>query len=117
MKRTRILTDLKSTTLSKFLAQSTSQSEVAEFKTFFEKLKSLQRQLDSQYHTDTFFRDRLLAAIDIPAIQTALRDRLPRTSNQAVKRIENQLLDKSQSAGSSSACMAHDADDTDNAKR
>lgn len=61
---------------------------------------SLQKQLDTPYHKDRFLRDRLLTAVDIPNILTTLRDRMPRTSQQAVNRIANQLCDKPKSAGS-----------------
>lgn len=81
------------------------------FRTFVAKIMSLQKQLYPQYHTNTFLHDRLLTAVDIPAIHTKLMVRLPRTSSQAVNRISNQLSDKKSSAGSSAACLMEEEED------
>lgn len=73
---------------------------------------SLQKQLDTAYHTDSFIRDHLLTAVDLPNIQTPLRDRMSRTSQQVVNIIANQLCDRKNSAGSS-ACISHDTNTGD----
>lgn len=66
---------------------------------FTAQMMQLQKQLDIPYHEDSFLRDQLLTAVDIPGIQTSLRDRIPRTSEQAVNRIENRLSEKKEAAG------------------
>lgn len=67
---------------------------------------SLQKQLSSSYHTDTFLRDRRLTAVDLPDIYTTLQDKILRTSHQDVNRIANQLCEKAHLAGSTSACRS-----------
>ena len=104
-KKSRILSKWQSMTLSKAMSNAPEESEVTVFRQFVSKLMSLQHQLDPTYHSDNFLRDRLLTAVDIPAIQATLRDRMPRTSQQAVNRVANQLCDQSRSAGSNSACF------------
>lgn len=84
-------------------------SEVSVFRPFVSKLMSLQKKLDLQNHTDSFLRDRILTAVDLPAIQVAFRDRMLRTSQQAVSRISNQLSDEKNKAGSTSSCLSHAA--------
>lgn len=77
----RMFTACQSMALSRSLAESPGESKVSVFRIFrmfVAKLMSLQKQLDIQYHTDAFLRDRLLTAVVIPAIQWALRDRLAR---------------------------------------
>lgn len=85
------------------------------FRTFFAKLMALQKQVDTPYHTDGFLCDRLLTAVGLPAIHSSLRDRMPRSSQEAVNLIANQLSDKVKSAGSASACVAHFDDEDSNA--
>lgn len=80
-------------------------------RTFVARLMALHKQLDRNYHSDGFLRDRVLTAINIPSIKTTLHDRMPRTSRQAVNRVANQLSDKAYSAGSASACMGEAEDD------
>lgn len=110
-KKARILTEWQSMTLSNYMAKSPKESEVSVFRTFVAKLMSLQKQLDPSYHDDSFLRDRLLTAVDLPAVQVTLRDRMPRSSQQAVNRIANQLCDRPRSAGSIAACATLDDSD------
>lgn len=88
-----------------------SLSEVDVLRTFVARVIPLQIQLDSNYHSDAFLRDRLFTAIDIPIIHSTLRDRLPCTSHQAVNRVANTLSYKAHSASSTSACMVEAEDD------
>lgn len=99
-KKARTLTKWQTMTLSEAFEADPESSEAAVFRTFVAKLTSLQKQLDTPYHTDNFLRDRLLTAVDLPAIQSTLRDRMPQTSQMAVNRVANQLSDKPGSAGS-----------------
>lgn len=105
-KRARILTAWKSLVFSEEMSKRPDDSEVAVFRDFVARLMALQKQLDTSYHADRFLRDRLLTAVDLPALQTTLRDRIPRSSHQAVQRIANQLSDKKGSAGSTVAMIA-----------
>lgn len=104
-KKYRILTDWKGTELSKAMSAAPTQSEAAVIRTFVAKLMSLQKRLDMSYQSDSFLRDRLLTATDVPAIQSTLRAWMPRTSQQAVSRIKNHLSDSKRAAGSSSVCQ------------
>lgn len=99
--------------LSKALAEIIAEAEVSVFRTFTTLLMSLQKQLSFQYHTKHFLRDTMLTAVDIPAMQTKLLDRTPRSSHQAVNRNINHLCDKPHSAGSSTACTIHEENDDD----
>lgn len=107
-KHTRILIKWQLMTLSKSMTESPTQSEEEVFRNFVAKIMSLQMQLNSKYHMYTFLRDRLLTAVDISAIQIALRDRLSRTSNQDVNRLADQLAHNTQSAGSISVCVVQE---------
>lgn len=42
----------------------------------------LQKQFDLGYRDDIFMRDRIMTAVNIPWIQVALRDLIPRTAQQ-----------------------------------
>lgn len=110
-RKARILTKWQSMTLLDAMAEDPTESEVTVFRNFVAKLMSLQNQLDITYHTDQFLRDRLLTSVNIPAIQSSLRDRLPRTSQQAINRIANQLSAKSRSAGTNAVCIVDDEDE------
>ena len=79
-RKARILARWQSMKLSDAMNEEPDESEVTIFRKFTASLMSLQNQLDDSYHDDQFLRDRLLTAVDIPSIQSSLRDRLPRTS-------------------------------------
>lgn len=86
-------------------------SELSGFRKFVACLMSLQKQLHSNYHNDEFLRDRLqTTAVDIPAIQVTLRDRIPHTSQQADNMISKQLSDKEKSAGSPAIFLSESSD-------
>ena len=110
-RKARILTKWQSMKLSEAMNEDPGESEATVFRKFTAALMSLQNQLDVTYHEDKFLRDRLLTAVDIPSIQSSLRDRLPRTSQQAINRVAIQLSDRKRSAGGSSACITQDDDD------
>lgn len=50
------------------------------------------------YHEDSFLRNMIHTAVDIPGIQTSLRDRIPSTWDQAQIRISNRLSEKLRTA-------------------
>lgn len=72
------------------MAEHPNESKVNVFGKFVSNVSSLINQVDTTYHTDSFLRDRLLTAVDIPYIQAKIRDRMPDTSQQAVNRVANQ---------------------------
>lgn len=69
----------------------------------------LQKKLYRSYRTEIFLSDRLLTSFNNPSIQSTLKDRIPRTSHHAVNLVANQLCDKPNFAGSTSACPIEDA--------
>lgn len=73
--------------------------EVDHFRKFTAKLMSVQKPLDSSYNYDQYLRDRLLSAVVIPKIRTALRDLIPRKSVQAIERVDKLQSDKPGTAG------------------
>lgn len=76
------------------------------FRSVLSNIMSRQKHLDGQHHTDSFRRDRSLILVDLPAIQSTLRDCMPRSSQQAVQRIPNQFSEKPISARSTSVCWS-----------
>lgn len=96
------------------MEESPDLLKVAVLSTFVAKLMAMQLQLDPQYQSATFLRDRLITAVDIPLLQTALRDRFIRKSKQAVNLVANQLPDSTRSARSGVVYDAQeDANDED----
>lgn len=104
----RILAKLHQMKLSTALTHEQDESEVTVFPKCISSLMSLQTQLNSLYHDDRYLRDRLLTAIDIPYIQAALQDRLPRNRQQSIYPIAIQLSDHQISAGITTACPKHE---------
>lgn len=107
-RKARILTKRQAMTLSPAMEEDPEESEIAVFRRFTANLMSLQRQLDSSYHTDQFIRDRLLTPVDISSLQAPCRGRMPRTNKQAINRVSIQLRDRKRSAGSAAACTAEE---------
>lgn len=70
---------------------------------FVSKLMYNKIQLYTRYHTYSFLRVRVLKTVYITTILITFRYHLPRTSQQAVNIISNQIYDKPDSAGSASA--------------
>lgn len=65
------------------------------------RLICLQKQVKTCYHHDRFMRDRLVTAVNIPSIQVALWDQIPRTAQQLIKQAGNRLPVLLWTAGSS----------------
>lgn len=82
------------------LSNSPGESEVEVFRMFFDKLMTLQKQMDRSYDDDIFIRDRRMTGIDRASIQIALRDLTPREAQEPIKRIANRLSKKPKTAGS-----------------
>lgn len=99
-KKSRILKEWQTMKLTESMLQNREESEVEVIRRFVARLMNLQKQLDTSFHGDRYFRYRLLNAVDIANIQEALRDKMPGSSQLEVNRIENRLWNKSSSAGS-----------------
>lgn len=110
-KRSRILITWQCLRLTEEFARNPNESQTQVFLDFTAKLMQLQKQLDTPYHADRYLRDKLLTAVDVPHIQTSLRDRIPRTSEQAICRVMNRLSDNKRSAGGTVAYLASDTVD------
>lgn len=102
-KTNRVLTSCQKPTLSQAIAYEPNESEVTVFRKVVSKLISIQHQLDETYHLYSILRDRLLAVVNIPAIQVVLPARMPRNSQYSVNRVANQLGDEKTSAGINSS--------------
>lgn len=70
----------------------------------------LQQELDKSYHSDTLLRDRLLTAVDIPVIQSGLRNRVPRSIQQAKNLVAIQLREHKRSVGSASDYVTNEGE-------
>lgn len=98
-KQGRQLTEWHNMSLTKTMEDRPGESQMSLFRSFAARLMSLQHQLQKDYHTDKYLRDRLMSAVEIPDIQNTLRDRTPRTSHQLINRVENLLSTRAGSSG------------------
>lgn len=105
-RQARILSKLQEMRLTHAMNKNPDESEIDVFRKFVAELMALQYQLDESYHGYRFLRDRLLTTVDIPHIQSAPRDRLPRTSQQTINRIAIQLSEERKTAGAAAARAA-----------
>lgn len=67
---------------------------------FAPKIKRLQKQLYLAYHVDSFWGDQLLIAVYVPYIQTTLRGRVSRSSEQDISPVLIKLSHDARTAGS-----------------
>lgn len=88
------------------MEENPGESEISVFRKFVAEFMTLNNQLESSYNTDQFHGDRIITAINVPSIQSKMRDLMPRNSRQAVNRIANQLSEKYRTAGSNSVCIS-----------
>lgn len=58
--------------LMKTMVKLSDESQMSAFRTFLERLMNLQHQVQKDYQTERYLRDRLMSSIDIPHIQDAL---------------------------------------------
>lgn len=100
-----ILTKWQGMRLSEEMAKKPDESEISVFRTFIEKIVTLQKQLDSRYQGDGFLIDQLLSSIGISEIQDSVKDIIPLKSSNYICRIANRLKYKSQSSGATSVAM------------
>lgn len=106
-----ILTAWKTMTLSKAMDEGPTSSDVSVLRKFLSRLMSQQMRLYKTYHSDIFLRDILLTAVDETSMKTNLRDRMPRSSHQAVNRVITILSEVPNLAGSASACIIDASDE------
>lgn len=97
--RARILTKWQSLKFSEEFIDHPDHSEKDVFRRFVAQVMSLQKHLDASFYDDKRLRDRLMTAVDIPWIETSLRDQVSRTAHQMSKRIANQHSDRRKEAG------------------
>lgn len=67
------------------------ESKMSAFRSFSGRLFNLEKQFEKGYHTNRFLRDKLLSVIDIPEIQSSVRDRTARKAHQFIKCVTNHL--------------------------
>lgn len=99
-KESRLLAEWHDMTFKNAMQKIQDGSEITVFRSFGSNLTSLQYQLHENYHTDWYLRDQLMTYIDIPNIRDTLKDRVPRTSHQIVRRVASTLYNKKNSSES-----------------
>lgn len=112
-RRARIPTEWQNLRLSIEMAKSPDKSKETIFRYFVAKLVALQKQLDSKYECDGFLIVQLLISVEIPDIQTSLKDRIPENAQEAIHRISNRLCDKPKTAGATSTSITTYVSDDD----
>lgn len=95
--------------LSAEMRKNPELSEQEVFSTFTALLRTLQKQLDKKYHGDGYLVERLLTPVDITSIQDAIKDRMPRSAQQATHRISNRLSDNPRTAGTMNTTIFTDS--------
>lgn len=88
------------------MAKTPDRSKMDVLSDFMNELGSFLKRLYVIYHGDRYLRDNLLKAVDLPSNQKMLRNRVPRTSEQAFNRISNGFYNKKRTEGSSIALWA-----------
>lgn len=73
---------------------------------FRDEPMQLRMQLDIHYHADRIIRDQLLAPTDIPSVKVMLRNRIPRTFEQVMNRIANNMLEQNGTAETTSVNLS-----------
>lgn len=97
--------------LGKIFGDHPDQYQTDDFLNFTAKMMRLQNQLDLRYHGDLFMREQLQTDVDIPAIQSSLRDRIARISEQAINRVLLKLSNDTKTAGRTMVNFVHDGHD------
>lgn len=108
-KRSRIMSRWQTMRLSEDMAKTPDRSQMEVFLDFIADLVEPLKQLDSNYHVERYLTDQILNTFDVQSIQIFLRNRIPRTYDQAINRIANGLSDKRQTDGSTMAHWTNDA--------
>ena len=98
--RNRLLHQWQGLRLTKAMQEAPEKSEIEVFRDLSNRLTQIQRQLDKSYRTDNFLRDQLLVAADLTSIKQSMRERVPKTAQEATQRIATFLSSEAGSAGS-----------------
>ena len=107
--RSRLLLLWQKPSLTDAMRQDPERSELEVFRKLVDKLTSIQRQLHPSYREDRFLRDQLIIAADINQLSNSLREKIPKSAQEAINRIASQLSSDPKSAG------AHFIEDCDEA--
>lgn len=99
-KRLRIIIKWQSMRFTRELMNGRNKAEVDVSRKLFAELMSLQKQLNLSYHSDRFPRDQLMTAVDISAVQIALRESIRRRTQQLTNGITNGLIKRPGTTGS-----------------
>lgn len=110
--RNRLLRIWQKASLSEAMRRQPMKSEVEVFRELSHRLSRIQNQLDVQYHRDSFLRDQLVMAADIPHLERSLRERVPKTAHEAMHRIAASLSNEPRSAGANWTAVDSHNDDT-----
>lgn len=90
-----------------------SESEVEVFHDISHNLSRIQHQLDEHYHKDSFLRDQLVMAAQLPHLERALRERVPKTAHEAMHRIAASLSNDPRSARANWSLQHDSASDSE----
>lgn len=85
--------------LTRSMSEKQEESETTVFRECFSRAMEIQEQLDDGYQGDRYLRDRLKEAVDIPEIQSFLKERPARKAQQLINRVANRLSDRPRTAG------------------
>lgn len=66
--------------LSEQTQKNPDSSEVGELRKFIAQMMRLQKQLDASYHGNRFIHDIILTAVELPLLQSYLKESMPRAS-------------------------------------
>ncbi len=106
--RTRLLREWQDARLTAWMRKTPEKSEISVFPDLSATLARIQRQLHPDYRKDRFLKDQLVAAVDIPHVAKALKEKAPVTAHEATQRIASLLSNEPN-------CAGKHAGDTDNA--
>lgn len=107
-----LLSEWWSMCLIQSMHEKPNESKVAGFGSFVARLRNLKHQLHPDYHADRKLRDHPLHAVDIQSIQDDLRDHMPRFYRYLINGVANRLNRQKCAAGTSSANIAQDRNET-----
>ncbi len=109
--RNRLLNERQNMRLSTHMRLHPEKSHVEVFRDISSKLSSIQRQLHPYYHLDRFLRDELIRSADNSQIALTLKERIPKSANEANQRIAALLSSEAGSAGRYSETYGPDGHD------
>lgn len=93
--------------LSKAMRNKPNKSKIEVFRQLSHHLSRIQNQLDKQYHKDSFLKDQLVMAADLPHLERSLRERVPKTAHETMHRIAASLSGEPKSAGANFVALRH----------